>query len=534
MKQPAQRLLDSRRNVNAVHLLRLLVLCGFYLLCAGGCGGPATNGDETGEDATPPGAAGDGVSETWYALYLDADKIGYQHTRRKSVQDEGRKLVEIEREQVMNALRFAGQSEMRITTRALETPQGEVIRFESLSRLGKTDIKLSGQVDGGRLQIETQTAGGVQSESMPWSEATGGTMAWETSLAEDPLEPGEMRSLKAFEIGLDRAQVANVDLRADRYEETQTLDGPQALLRVDVTTTYTGKGDSIRLVTWCDKQGNILKMQFSFSGKQMTAYAASRETALAEGGPLTVDIALAATVKVQRKLENPHGTRRIVYRARLPEGDPSAEFLTTAGQSVEKLDEHTARITVQAVRPAAGPAPPAEATNPADVAPNALIESDAPAVVALARAAAPSERDPWKVAIALEKLVATHVQSDDFATALGTAAEAARTRKGDCTEHAMLLAAVCRARKIPARVAIGLIYFDPPNKPEQRGFAYHMWTKVSINGQWISIDATLGQGGIGAAHLTLVETNFKDAGIDAFLPVLNVIGKLELEIVEVE
>jgi hypothetical protein len=61
-----------------------------------------------------------------------------------------------------------------------------------------------------------------------------------------------------------------------------------------------------------------------------------------------------------------------------------------------------------------------------------------------------------------------------------------------------------------------------------------MWTKVSINGQWISIDATLGQGGIGAAHLTLVETNFKDAGIDAFLPVLNVIGKLELEIVEVE
>ena len=39
-----------------------------------------------------------------------------------------------------------------------------------------------------------------------------------------------------------------------------------------------------------------------------------------------------------------------------------------------------------------------------------------------------------------------------------TAAEVARSREGDCTEHAVLLAALARARGIPARVAMGLVY----------------------------------------------------------------------------
>ena len=53
------------------------------------------------------------------------------------------------------------------------------------------------------------------------------------------------------------------------------------------------------------------------------------------------------------------------------------------------------------------------------------------------------------MACRLEKLVRDKMQAQDFSQAFATAAEVAETLQGDCTEHAVLLAALCRAREIP-------------------------------------------------------------------------------------
>ena len=103
-------------------------------------------------------------------------------------------------------------------------------------------------------------------------------------------------------------------------------------------------------------------------------------------------------------------------------------------------------------------------------------------------------------------------------------------REGDCTEHAMLLAALCRARQIPARVAIGLVYY-----PSADGFAYHMWTEVWIEDRWIPLDATLGLGGIGGAHLKFAHSSMQGTAAYAeLLPLAQALGRLQLELVSVE
>ena len=102
------------------------------------------------------------------------------------------------------------------------------------------------------------------------------------------------------------------------------------------------------------------------------------------------------------------------------------------------------------------------------------------------------------LAVALEGWVHESIRNKNFTQALATAADVAQSLEGDCTEHAVLLAALCRARKLPARVAVGLVY-----SPADQGFAFHMWNQVWIKDRWIPLDATLGLGGIGAAHLTL-------------------------------
>jgi transglutaminase-like putative cysteine protease len=47
----------------------------------------------------------------------------------------------------------------------------------------------------------------------------------------------------------------------------------------------------------------------------------------------------------------------------------------------------------------------------------------------------------------------------------------------------VLLAALCRARGIAARAALGLVYVA-----RNQEFAYHMWTEAYIGGKWIPLD----------------------------------------------
>ena len=61
---------------------------------------------------------------------------------------------------------------------------------------------------------------------------------------------------------------------------------------------------------------------------------------------------------------------------------------------------------------------------------------------------------------------------------------------------ASLEAAMLRARKIPSRVAVGLVYSE-----QHQAFAGHMWTEAYVDGVWTPLDATLGKGGTGPAHI---------------------------------
>ena len=90
------------------------------------------------------------------------------------------------------------------------------------------------------------------------------------------------------------------------------------------------------------------------------------------------------------------------------------------------------------------------------------------------------------------------------------------------------LAALARARGIPARVAIGLVYMEG-----RQAFGYHMWTEVYIDGRWIPIDGTLAQGGIGAGHLTIAHTNLEGtSAYSTFLPVVQILGRLSIEVID--
>src|SRR5690606_25490526 len=163
----------------------------------------------------------------------------------------------------------------------------------------------------------------------------------------------------------------------------------------------------------------------------------------------------------------------------------------------------------------------------ADLAPNSQIQSDDPLIVQLAREAAADAEDPVALALNLERFVQQRVRVKDFSQAFATASDVARDLTGDCTEHAVLLAALARANNIPSRVAFGMIYV-----PEHGGFAFHMWNELYVDDAWRPFDATLGRGGAGAAHLKLGHSNLQaSGGLQSFLVVGKIMGQMDIDLI---
>jgi len=67
------------------------------------------------------------------------------------------------------------------------------------------------------------------------------------------------------------------------------------------------------------------------------------------------------------------------------------------------------------------------------------------------------------------------------------ASQVASSAEGDCTEHAVLLAALARAIGLPARVVLGVMLVETPAGIQAFG---HAWTEVHDGTRWRIADAT--------------------------------------------
>jgi hypothetical protein len=480
-------------------------------------------------DAKPPGKL---LEESWEVMFLQGAKVGRGQTQRWQIDAPEGPRVRTESDQVVGlGLRRYGQateSTMRYST--YETTDGQLLSLSAQAALGGgSTLEAHGEVRDGLLRLTTVTEGKRSTQSLPWDEETLGYFGLEASLRRQPMKPGETRRVRWLQPLIH--QISEEHLEAIAKEEVDLLHEKKRLLKIKSSTKLAGQ--TLETILWTDEAGNVWRSSRPAMGQE--SYRTTAELAKAPSES-TFDLGTSTMVKLARPLENAHETGQVVYRARLKHGNPAETFPTSGSQSVRPLDDHTAEITVRRVtasEPASLPMP-AAAPQAGDRQANSLIQSDDPTVRAMAQAAAASDLPPTEVAVALERYVNANLTNKNFSQAFATAADVAKSLEGDCTEHAVLLAALCRARDIPARVAAGLVYYEPQGGVEP-GFAYHMWTEVWLADRWVPLDATLGRGSIGGGHLKLFDSNLDGVGaLGAFLPVMNVLGQLELEIVEAE
>jgi hypothetical protein len=455
--------------------------------------------------------------------------VGYGHTTIHSGVEDDRPVVRTEIVNHLSIQRGGQPTTLGISCSSVETPEGGLLRFKSELLMSQIPLRTVGRVHDGKLDLEATSAGSKTPirQSIPWPNDSGGPMAVEQSLLRKPMLPGERRTVKSLMIDLNQA--AAMELSAKQFESTSLLNGSYELLHID-TVLQLPDGQKMKGTIWTDRMGDTLKTHTQ--EMDMTSYRTTKADALKKIETAELDLVLNMMVKVDRPLPDPRHTKQVRYRVHLKDGDPASAFVVGPTQAIKSIGAETAEITVYAIRPGQSDGnrnAPADPPTEDDLRPNNLIQSDDPLIVADAEKAAGGEKDPWRVAVALESYVNREVKKKDFSQAFASASEVAKSLEGDCTEHAVFLAALARARGIPARVAIGLVYVE-----DQQAFFYHLWTEVYIQGRWIPIDGTLALGGIGADHLKIAQHNLKGASaFSAFLPVLQVAGRLRIEIVDV-
>jgi len=455
--------------------------------------------------------------------------MGHHRVQIRRIQRDGQPLLEIE-QTMAYAVQRAGQSaNIETTFTERDTLDGRLVDVEGAFSDGGAPVPLRGHVEGKEFVMEVGAPGRQRRVAVPWIPGAGGLWGVELSLRRDPLEPGATRTLHGLMQGVNLLEPREFVLAARDYEETDVLGRTCRLLRVDMQIPA-ASGQGLDAVLWVDQSGDVLKSQIDM-GQPIVTCRASREEALEQTGSAQVDLIEDMSVRIDPPPRDPHEARWVRYRVELTDGDPGRTFPSGGSQTVRRLDAHTAEITVRAVRPAtATPAAPDPRPTDADRAPNSLVQSDNAAVVQMAHDAVAGEQDPWRRAVLLERRVHEAISVKDYARAFSSAVEALESRQGDCTEHAVLLAALARAVGLPARVAVGLLYVETDNT-----MGFHMWTEIFIDGKWIPMDATLSQGGIGAGHLKLLHSSLKDASsCDLLWPLAKVLGQTKIQIVEME
>jgi hypothetical protein len=246
-------------------------------------------------------------------------------------------------------------------------------------------------------------------------------------------------------------------------------------------------------ILWFDVQGNLRHLERPFFGSTLIWDACLRDC----DAPIERPFDLMAKLVVQSPYRVPKSAFPGPIRYVLSRVDGTPARLPATGEQSVVTDD--ARTIVTICNTCGLPEELTESDRKRYLQPNAWVQSDAADIRQFARRHG-AGRTPLEIMSRLVDAVRFHMTGPVDYLGYASAAEALRTRSGDCTEYAVFLAALARARNIPARVAYGLVYADRFSGKKDV-FSPHAWVQAWTGTRWESFDAGIGE--FDATHLAL-------------------------------
>lgn len=493
--------------------------------------------------AYPCAAAPEVTFDRWYAVLLQGQLAGWLHTNEMQKDQQ----ITSQAQMHLEIRRGASVPKIKINSQFVETTNGEPIRSELVRNLGLFETKQTVVYTEDQIEMTIEQAGQTQQNVYPRSTQTWMPPAAASRYIEQQVGQGAqeiqywmvdpMGGIEPFEARMIMRGRENTEVRGKVVPAT-VWDMSTSQLPGIVSRVYT------------DEKGRDLKSTLAvIPGLSFEVVEADEQIARSQIDP--VEILVSTFIRPDRPITDPRHQRSVIYELRfsdLPSSGaagpdrsvPPYPLTRTGYQRVVWNDALTAAVVVSLD----DPVPPGEDL-PGDVhrRTSFVLNHKDPKIRELVSDALTGGTDIGAADKAehLRKYVRDYVHSKDLRVGFATASEVARTAEGDCTEHAVLLAAMLRAEGIPSRTVSGLIYVDHAFLGKKDIFGYHMWTQAWLPAEvddgrsafrWVDLDPTR-KTPFDAAHITLSVGAMDDKNlINDIVKVAPVLGRLSIKVIE--
>ncbi len=453
------------------------------------------------------------IGTEWYSVRIFGQPSGYACIQTELTDSEcgpGLRVTEDLKLLVSLAGRElqATKSQVTIYDQQLRPASIELVKDE----LGRT-ARVSARLQGSELIVRTSSPevgappAGVRRLTV--SDDLASDLLIAVRLLRGQLDIGESFSYEVYDPEVDVIDRHSVTV--DRWE---TLNGADTLV-VNAVSEQLG----VEVVSWIDSQGRMLRQAVP-GLMDLTLERVSEEEALASLAPFEI----RSQIAVEHHLPLVRSLREVRLRFRRAVG-PAGELIPETRRQSVVADGDEALVTISREVPPREtlPLPIRDEALAEHLRPTKYVQSDDPRLVEAARGIIEGETDAWGAAQMLCSWVNRNMRAVSSEPRPITALECLESMQGDCTEHAILLAALGRAVGLPTRLITGLAHVGGK-------FGYHAWTEVYV-GQWVEMDPAWGETTADAGHVLIYASALDEASYArACLATGRTIGAVEIDV----
>jgi hypothetical protein len=451
------------------------------------------------------------VMDHWMLITFKGSRIGYSHTVVDSDEANVARTIQLSNRTVLRLKIMERPQLVRVEAHAALDALHHLQTFEFILSTHGYVVELKGQrAEGNRFTVNLRTGGSEQTLAV---DIPDDAMLYSpmTEMAVRQLEPGRALRVKTFNPATMTSD--EVLVKALRRETLTLAAGPRDAILL--SAAFHG----MEVKSWIDRDGQILRQETPFGWIMETCTPAEALKVDLASEP-AADLLSTLAVPSTRPIAQPREARRLRLRLHGPALD--GMVLATRRQTIDRRAPDAIDLTLTAdtlpdMAAASQPADPALQTY---LAPSPFLQADDPAIRKQARALTAGADHPVRAAQAIFDWVYRNVRKAPTVS-LPSAADVLRQMEGDCNEHTYLFVALARAAGIPAKVMVGLVYHEG-------SFYYHAWPAVFL-GRWTEMDPTLGEPGVDATHIALLEGELADQ-----MKLMGVLGRLQIEVLPPE
>lgn len=463
--------------------------------------------------------------ERWYVTQMDGRKMGWMRETLE-ITDEG---YETKSEMSLRLGRGSGSVSVLLESVFVETRDGEPLRMIARTNIGASINSTLYEFGETEVRIEERSAGQEIRRTAPLPSGE-----WLTPVEADVFVRSRM------DAGAEKIVVRTVDALTGLEPTTLTMTAGeqttvQAMGKAVPAIPMSVELDTMPGVTqteYVDLDGNLVRAVTDLGGLEVTILASDKQTAMAEFD--APEMMASTLIEADRNLDEHMRARRASFVLRTEKTD-MPDLVEGGAQRTERVDKAATRVVVNLDDPVDVEPGSIDtdkylrATSAANWEDQMLRDLAAKSVEGVADA-------PRVKAFKMVQFVSEYISDKSLDVGFATASEVCRTREGDCSEHAVLLAAMLRAEGIPSRVVSGVVYI-PEFLEKESVFGYHMWTQALIQNdqgvqEWVDLDAAFP---LSALRVALGASSLSDDdGINSMVTVARLLGNVSIEVESVE